>query len=166
TRAAIAPLLLLCGTSLLLAQETKSTSTGVFTEEQAKKGETTYQRVCASCHGADLHSTEPEAPDLTEGAFKVGWQGKTIAERFETIRNTMPPLDDATYLDILTYILRYNNVPAGTQALHSNTICSNRYSFRFVRSYAWDPSCFDLQSSRSRQMPHSDNSPSLLDAQR
>ena len=124
-RAAIASLLLLCGTSLLLAQETKSTSTGVFTEEQAKKGETAYQRVCASCHGGDLHSTEPEAPDLTEGAFKFGWQGKTIADRFEIIRNTMPPgrgasLDDQTYLDIVTYILRFNNIPAGNQALQPN----------------------------------------------
>jgi mono/diheme cytochrome c family protein len=125
TRAAITSLLLLCGSSLLLAQETKSTSTGVFTEEQAKKGETAYQRVCASCHGADLHSTEPEAPDLTEGAFKFGWQGKSIADRFEIIRNTMPPgrggsLDDQTYLDIVTYILRFNNIPAGNQALQSN----------------------------------------------
>ena len=124
TRAAVSSLLLLCGTSLL-AQETKSTSTGVFTEEQAKKGEVAYQRVCASCHGADLHSSEPEAPDLTEGAFKFGWQGKTIAEKFETIRNTMPPgrgasLDDQTYLDIVTYILRFNKIPAGNQALQPN----------------------------------------------
>jgi len=122
TRAAIISFLLLCGTSSLLAQETKSTSAGVFTEEQAKKGEMAYQRVCASCHGADLHSTEPEAPDLTEGPFKFGWQGKTIAERFEIIRSTMPPgrrgnLDDQTYLDIVTYILRFNNIPAGNQAL-------------------------------------------------
>jgi mono/diheme cytochrome c family protein len=122
TRAVITAVLMLCGTSLLLAQETKSTSTGVFTEEQAKKGETAYQRVCASCHGADLHSTEPEAPDLTEGAFKFGWQGKTVAEKFDIIRKTMPPqragsLDDQTYLDIVTYILRFNNVPSGNQAL-------------------------------------------------
>src|SRR5215470_20285154 len=122
TRAAIASLLLLYGTSVVLAQETKSTSTGVFTEEQAKKGEAAYQRVCASCHGTDLHSTEAEAPDLTEGAFKFGWQGKTVAERFDTIRKTMPPqragsLDDQTYLDIVTYILRFNNVPSGNQTL-------------------------------------------------
>src|SRR5215510_7544694 len=121
-RAAMSCLLLLCGASLLHAQETKSTSAGVFTEEQAKKGEAAYQRVCASCHGADLHSTEPEAPDLTNGAFKFGWQGKTMAERFETIRKTMPPrkegsLDDQTYLDIVTYILRFNNVPAGKEPL-------------------------------------------------
>jgi len=121
-RAAATCLLLLCGTSLLHAQETRSTSTGVFTEEQAKKGEAAYQSRCASCHGADLHSTEAEAPDLTEGAFKFGWQGKTVAERFDTIRKTMPPqragsLDDQTYLDIVTYILRFNNVPSGNQAL-------------------------------------------------
>jgi mono/diheme cytochrome c family protein len=122
TRVAVSCLLLLCGASLLHAQETKSTSVGVFTEEQAKKGEAGYQRVCASCHGADLHSTEAEAPDLTDGAFKFGWQGKTLAERFDTIRNTMPPgrrgsLDDQAYLDIVTYILRFNNIPAGKQAL-------------------------------------------------
>ena len=122
TRVAISCLLLLCGASLLRAQETKSTSTGVFTDEQAKKGEAAYQRVCASCHGADLHSTEPEAPDLTDGAFKFGWQGKSVAERFEIIRNTMPPgrrgsLDDQAYLDIVAYILRFNNIPAGKQAL-------------------------------------------------
>ena len=121
-RFAVVCLAMLCGTSLLHAQDTKSTSTGVFTEEQAKRGEAAYQRVCASCHGTDLHSTEAEAPDLTEGAFKFGWQGKTIAERFEIIRTTMPPnkagsLDDQAYLDIVTYILRFNNVPAGSQAL-------------------------------------------------
>jgi len=122
TRIAMSCLLLLCGTSLLHAQEAKSTSTGVFTEEQAKKGEAAYQRVCASCHGTDLHSTEAEAPDLTDGAFKFGWTGKTLAERFETIRNTMPPgrrgsLDDQAYLDIVAYILRFNDIPAGKQAL-------------------------------------------------
>ena len=122
TQAVMSCLLLLCGASLLHAQETKSTSAGVFTEEQAKKGEAAYQSRCASCHGADLHSTEAEAPDLTEGAFKFGWRGKTIAERFDTIRKTMPPqragnLDDQTYLDIVTYILRFNNIPSGNQTL-------------------------------------------------
>ena len=121
-RVATISLLLFCGTNLLYAQETRSTSSGVFTEEQAKKGEAAYQSRCASCHGADLHSTEPEAPDLTEGAFKFGWQGKSIGERFDTIRKTMPPqragsLDDQTYLDIVAYILRFNNVPAGGQTL-------------------------------------------------
>jgi mono/diheme cytochrome c family protein len=95
---------------------------GAFTAEQAKNGERQYQAKCASCHGADLHSTEPEAPDLTEEPYKYGWQGKTVADRFETIRSTMPPgqpkgLDDQTYLDIVTYILQFNGVPAGPRKL-------------------------------------------------
>jgi cytochrome c len=85
-------------------------------------GARVYQAQCATCHGADLHSTEPEAPNLTDGAFKFGWQGKTIADRFEQIRSTMPPnksrsLDDQTYVDIVAYLLQFNGLPAGNQKL-------------------------------------------------
>src|SRR5205814_3991109 len=114
------------GTCIANAQQaTRSISSGVFTAEQAKKGETAYQAGCASCHGADLRSTDPEAPDLTEGIFKFGWKGKTIAETFEQIRSTMPlrnarSLDDQTYLDILAYILQFNGAPSGNQKLEPN----------------------------------------------
>src|SRR5229473_1624313 len=111
-------LLLLQRISVGYAQPTgaRSTVSGVFTAEQAKNGERAFQAKCATCHGADLHSTEPEAPDLTEGAFKFGWDGKTIANRFEQIRSTMPlgkprNFDDQTYLDIVAYILQFNGIP-------------------------------------------------------
>ena len=116
--------LLLVGIAVTQAQQGGKTSTasGVFTAEQAKNGESAFQARCASCHGADLHSTDPEAPDLTEGAFRFGWQGKTIANRFEQIRSTMPygnsgSLDDQTYIDIVAYILSFNGIPAGNQKL-------------------------------------------------
>ena len=88
----VGSLLLLLGTTIAQAQQSgaKSTASGVFTAEQAKSGERAFQAKCATCHGADLHSTDAEAPDLTEGAFKFGWDGKTIANRFEQIRSTMP----------------------------------------------------------------------------
>jgi S-disulfanyl-L-cysteine oxidoreductase SoxD len=120
----IGALLLLQGISAAQAQQAgaKSTASGVFTAEQAKNGERAFQAKCAGCHGADLHSIDPEAPDLTEGAFKFGWQGRTIANRFEVIRGTMPygnahSLDDQTYLDIVAYILAFNGIPAGNQKL-------------------------------------------------
>ncbi len=118
----VSSVILLCGTWLACAQGSRSTSEGVFTEEQAKKGEAAYQARCASCHGADLHSTDPEATELTDGSFKYSWQGKTIAEKFTVIRTTMPPksggsLDDQTYLDVVTYILRFNGVRTGAQKL-------------------------------------------------
>jgi S-disulfanyl-L-cysteine oxidoreductase SoxD len=116
-------LLVALGISVTHAQTgAKSTDSGVFTAEQAKNGERNFQAKCATCHGADLHSTEPEAPDLTEGAFKFGWQGKTLANRFQVIRGTMPygnahSLDDQTYVDIVAYILAFNGIPAGKQKL-------------------------------------------------
>ena len=117
-------LLLLNGISVTFAQPTggRSTASGIFTAEQAKNGERAFQAKCATCHGADLHSTDAEAPDLTEGAFKFGWQGKTIANRFEQIRSSMPlgnarSLDDQTYIDIVAYILQFNGIPSGTQKL-------------------------------------------------
>jgi cytochrome c553 len=120
----VGALLLLLGASVSFAQQTgaRSTASGVFTAEQAKDGERAFQAKCATCHGADLHSTEPEAPDLTESAFKFGWQGKTLADRFEAIRSSMPygnarSLDDQTYIDIVAYILQFNGIPAGKQKL-------------------------------------------------
>jgi cytochrome c553 len=120
-------LLVLLGISVTHAQQAGKTSTasGVFSAEQAKNGERAFQAKCATCHGSDLRSTEPEAPDLTEGAFRFGWQGKTIANRFEEIRGTMPygnarSLDDQTYLDIVAYILAFNGIPSGNQKLEPN----------------------------------------------
>jgi cytochrome c553 len=124
TAVVVGALLFVLGMSITHAQQTgtRSTASGVFTAEQAKNGERAFQAKCATCHGADLHSTEPEAPDLTEGAFRFGWQGKTIANRFEQIRSTMPlgnarGLDDQTYIDIVAYILAFNGIPSGNQKL-------------------------------------------------
>jgi S-disulfanyl-L-cysteine oxidoreductase SoxD len=120
----LAAALLLLGIAATSAQQAGKTSTasGVFTAEQAKNGESAFQARCANCHGADLHSTDPEAPDLTETAFRFGWNGKTIAKRFEEIRGTMPygnagSLDDQTYLDIVAYILQFNGIPSGAKKL-------------------------------------------------
>jgi S-disulfanyl-L-cysteine oxidoreductase SoxD len=104
------------------AQAQRSTADGVFTAEQAKAGETAYQSHCSGCHGLDLKKTDAEAPDLTEGPFRFGWQGKTVAERFDKIRTTMPKqplprLDDKTYIDVIAYILSFNGIPAGSEAL-------------------------------------------------
>jgi mono/diheme cytochrome c family protein len=100
----------------------RSSSTGVFSSEQVKRGNAAYNANCASCHGLDLISTDREFPNLTAASFKFSWIGKTIWEKFEFIRTTMPPkeersLDDQVYLDIVTYILQFNKVPTGDQTL-------------------------------------------------
>ena len=100
----------------------RSSAAGVFSAEQAKRGNAAYDANCASCHGSDLISTDREFPNLTSASFRFSWIGKTIGEKFEFIRNTMPPkeersLDDQVYLDIVTYILYFNKVPSGDQTL-------------------------------------------------
>jgi S-disulfanyl-L-cysteine oxidoreductase SoxD len=95
---------------------------GIFTPEQARRGEIAYQGNCAGCHGSNLVAKDPEAPPLTAQAFNFGWHRKTIAERFARIRATMPngaagKLSDQEYLDIVVYILSFNGYPPGSQEL-------------------------------------------------
>jgi len=99
---------------------------GVFTAAQAQRGNDAYQASCSGCHGSDLHATDPEAVDLTGPAIRAKWNGKTLEERFETIRDTMPPantntLGDKTYMDILAFILQSNEFPAGSRELVPET---------------------------------------------
>ena len=75
-----------------------------------------------TCHGSELRSADREIDTSPDKSFKFGWIGKTIAEKYELVRDTMPPkeehsLSDQVYLDIVTYILKFNNVPAGDQEL-------------------------------------------------
>src|SRR5262245_36171447 len=125
--AALAVLLLLA-TLAADAQDASGPSiwSGVFTAAQAKRGNDAYQASCSACHGSDLHATDPEAVDLTGPAFRAKWNGKTLQERFETIRDTMPPgsagtLGDKTYMDILAFILQSNGLPAGNAELVPET---------------------------------------------
>jgi mono/diheme cytochrome c family protein len=114
----------LCGLSIAHAQQVgeRTTLHGVFTAEQAKNGERTFQSRCAPCHGADLRAVDPDAPDLTDDGFKTGWVGKTVGQRFRNIRIAMPAdapgsLDTQTYVDIVAYILQFNGMPSGNQKL-------------------------------------------------
>jgi cytochrome c len=124
---AVAGLMLLCTVAIAQGQESaaKSTANGVFSNEQAKRGEAAYSANCVTCHGAELRSTDREVPHLSDKSFKFSWIGKTIAEKYEFVRDTMPPkeehsLSDQVYLDIVAYILKFNKVPAGDQELKPN----------------------------------------------
>jgi mono/diheme cytochrome c family protein len=113
-----------CGFGIGHAQQSaeRTTLSGIFTTEQARSGERLFQVRCASCHGADLHALNPDAPDLTDDDFKTGWVGKTVANRFRTIRIAMPAdapgsLDNETYINIIAYILQFNKMPSGNETL-------------------------------------------------
>jgi len=122
----VASLTAVCyGGFLARAQETASTSRsvwdGVYTEEQAKRGEEMYRKECASCHGDALVGGGGAAP-LTGGAFLSNWNGLTVGDLFDRIRKTMPQgslgkLTKQQDADILAYLLSFNKFPAGKTEL-------------------------------------------------
>jgi cytochrome c len=90
---------------------------GVYTEEQAKRGQPLYLQKCASCHGDKMTGGE-SAPPLTGGQFLSNWNGLTLDVLFERIRLTMPSDNPARVprlakADILAYLLSMNTFPPG-----------------------------------------------------
>lgn len=102
-------------------ETTRSVWDGVYTEEQAKRGEPLYTKECASCHGDSLIGGGGASP-LTGGAFMSNWNGLTVGDLFERIRKTMPQnapgkLNKQDTADILAYVLQFNKFPDGKAEL-------------------------------------------------
>ena len=94
---------------------------GVFTAEQATRGEGAYERECATCHLADLLG-DGIAPALTGAAFDFRWSDLSVGDIFAAIRATMPQgapasLSPQAYTDIVSYLLLRNDFPAGDAEL-------------------------------------------------
>jgi len=97
---------------------------GVYTEEQAMRGQTQYLRACASCHAPDLRGGST-APSLVEESFSFQWADTTVGELFERIRMLMPSdrpnsLSSQTYRDVVAFILQANKFPTGEKELDAD----------------------------------------------
>jgi len=122
--------------ALGFAQETGERLTvdsGVFTVEQAQRGEERYRAMCSRCHGRDLRALYAEVPGLASYAFAVNWPGRTVGDLYEMIRYTMPMVARQTQprgrtdqkefisgqlaIDLTAYILSFNGFPAGPREL-------------------------------------------------
>jgi mono/diheme cytochrome c family protein len=104
---------------------TKTVWDGVFTEEQAKRGELAYKDGCASCHGGDL-AGDGFAPALSGSEFAGNWNDLTLGDLYERIRISMPPtgpntVTNAQKADILAHIMNQNKYPAGKTELEPKT---------------------------------------------
>ena len=112
---------LLAGAVALRAQQPQPRIwQGVYTAAQAERGKATFLVTCQRCHNADLSGDR--GPALKGERFMTTWGGGGVNRLFEKIRDTMPPfatstLDDATKLDIVTFILQTNGFPAGQRDL-------------------------------------------------
>jgi quinoprotein glucose dehydrogenase len=103
------------------SQNQRSVWDGVFTADQATRGQARYRELCASCHGEMLEGGE-SAPPLAGGAFLANWNTLSVGDLFDRTRSTMPQnkpgsLNREANAEILAYILSANQFPAGKAAL-------------------------------------------------
>ena len=117
---AVAALLVAAGAGE--AQESRTTVwDGVYTAEQAERGEDVYKSHCLSCHLADFSGTE-EASALAGEPFMESWREDTVGNLYTRVRNLMPfdepaSLSDDAYVDSVAYLLQVNGFPAGAAEL-------------------------------------------------
>jgi mono/diheme cytochrome c family protein len=97
---------------------------GVYTKEQATRGQETYNKRCGFCHGRDLNGGDAGlevAPALAGPTFPVRWRGP-LAELFLTIADEMPKNDpgslaDDTVADVVSFLLQANQAASGDISL-------------------------------------------------
>jgi hypothetical protein len=121
--AAVAALTLSVCTAL--AQGTGSVLDGVYTTEQAARGQDAYREDCRSCH----EGIDQEGPDLKGSEFVDRWRGDKLNVLFTHIRTNMPgnrpgSLSESTYIDVLAFLLSANGLPAGSKELTADVIRS------------------------------------------
>jgi mono/diheme cytochrome c family protein len=98
-------------------QTPRSVWDGIYSTDQAKRGQERYNAQCASCHGQALEGGE-SAPPLAGGEFLANWGGLTVGELFDRTRSTMPQskpgsLTREANAEVLAYVLSANQFPAG-----------------------------------------------------
>jgi len=109
----VAATAVLCLTVLVAAQEKKSVKAGVYTAEQADRGQALYRSKCASCHAPNR---------FTDDFFYQSFAGKPLWEMFDVISDSMPEdnpgsMKPAEYADVIAYLLRLNKFPTGSAEL-------------------------------------------------
>jgi mono/diheme cytochrome c family protein len=103
------------------AQPSRTVWDGIYSEEQAGRGEKIYAERCGKCHGDTLGGQEA-APALTGATFYSNWEGESLEALFDRIRSTMPQdrpgsLSRAQNADILAHMLHAGGFPAGPMPL-------------------------------------------------
>ena len=100
---------------------------GVYTTEQAERGQRVFVGRCADCHGprgdgVDTDPDQPAGPPVAGGSFLAEWQGQTVYTLFAYTRLRMPTinpgsLSDEDYIDAIAFMLGNSGVPPGETEL-------------------------------------------------
>jgi mono/diheme cytochrome c family protein len=110
---------------------------GVYTADQAKRGESLYAQHCSSCHGSTFEGGEM-APPLAGGAFNANWNGLSLGDLAERIRISMPQnnpgsLSRQQYVDILATMLGGGEFPQGKTELPREVEALKQIAFESMK---------------------------------
>jgi mono/diheme cytochrome c family protein len=111
----------LTGAFRAVSAQEKTQWDGIFTAEQAKRGEAVFGESCSPCHGPELGGSDL-APALTGADFASNWNDMKVADLFDRVSQTMPlsapgSLTAPQYADVVSFILQKSGAPAGTTEL-------------------------------------------------
>jgi mono/diheme cytochrome c family protein len=100
----------------------RTTSAGVYTTDQANRGRDVYAMQCKSCHTPASH---------TGAIFAAWWDRKTLADLYQFIVTRMPKNEPGSlqadeYVDVTAYLLKLNELPAGTDPRPADTVALKR----------------------------------------
>jgi quinoprotein glucose dehydrogenase len=115
-------LLLETAVSLGAQAPQRTVQDGVFSDEQAARGQALYAQRCAGCHGPTLEGAQ--APALTGETFTAKFRMEPLSALFIQIRYAMPPmpppraaastqLTNEQSADLVAHVLKSNGFPAG-----------------------------------------------------
>jgi len=109
-------LTLLCVWAAAAAQSERSVWDGVYTEDQAVRGQNTFGVSCGRCH---------DVADFSGPSFLQGWEASTVLDLFQLLQKTMPMDNPGTlrpqdYADVISYFFRANRIPAGKDELDTD----------------------------------------------
>jgi cytochrome c len=130
------------------AQSPASVWDAVYSADQSRRGEGLYKRECAPCHGESLEGNaqtergqrlERMLPPLSGDVFKGNWNGRPLSDLFDKIRKTMPQdergkLTAKDTAEILAYLLKFNEFPAGKTDLPADAGALTEIQFEAVKS--------------------------------
>ena len=110
--------------SAFQAAKAASVADGVYSADQAKRGQAKYSQVCSNCHQADLSGSD-QAPALVGGDFVDRWDGQSVTDLADRIRTSMPADDVGSLttpmsIDIVAYVLQSNGFPAGAEEMKAD----------------------------------------------
>jgi mono/diheme cytochrome c family protein len=101
------------GTLARAEEPATSILNGVYTPDQASRGQQTFQKLCSSCHTVEEH---------TGRRFGAKWAGTSVGDLFDLVSNTMPEnepgsLTKEDYAGVLAFFLKQSGYPPGETEL-------------------------------------------------